>query len=359
MALSQKQKLTPFLLFMTCMPTFSSKSSCVAIHTRLVSKPAQEQANPVSAHNTFKELVKAGEYERALLLLDPVTMHLRGLDDSALDTQNIPFILAFVKKVGRHPSKTWDSLFHCAALRGWIQICEALWPLRHYSQNPSYPIELLVEMITHASVQNDIPFIMWGLETLKALNSLNELNRVKGGYTNLWYDLENPPEEPICYKSALIAASDNNKRKIVSILLMHGADPEVVGYTGASSARACAGWKGYKDIDRHLMAFINSKPLILDFIKQPSVQDRQQKALAALLQCKELTSEYILDQRGNTILHGAVLSKNRKLILLCLVHNPGLIDARNGDGFTAFQLAFGKGFFETLCTMLDFCYAQQ
>jgi hypothetical protein len=302
---------------------------------------------------TVEELFEAGKFEEAIALLDPTIGNPRRFIIEVSRTKNPAIVGAYAEKACPYRPDLWHSLFYLQPL----SVCQALWPLRRFALCTDYPMTFLVAMMMRAATLGDLNYMEWGIQALKDMDSLHELNRLDGTAS---YEYERPNYRTRYYRSPIIAAADNDQRKMVSLLLRHGADPVFKGsgdpLTDPFFKRCGSPEDGY-----HLLKlFASLRPLVLGFIKEPSAavsDDHHQKVFKAVLYRPEFASEYITGKAGATVLHGAVIAQKRKLILLCLVYNRALIEAKSGDGFTPLRLAIG-GYPEALQVILDFCYTK-
>lgn len=341
----------------------AASAGAVAVTGQSLADQEQAVRGFIERVPTVDELFEAGEFEKAIALLDPIRTNPRRFFVKVLRTKNAELVRAFAEKSCPHRPHLWEWLFIGIAT---LPVCQVLWPLRHYAENQKAPVTQLLMRMMKAASEGDHPYFIWALQVLREMNCLHELNRPKGGVSYPYerpdsrYPKERGIKERRLYASPLIAAADNSRFEMVRLLLMHGADPLLEGYSDVCRADCCGGGREYIPIRELIKSFTSVRSLILGFIKEPSVavnDEYYQRVFKAVLYRPEFASEYVTGKAGSTLLHGAVIAQNRKLILLCLVYNRALIEAKSEDGFTPLRLAIG-GYREALQVILDFCYTK-
>lgn len=143
----------------------------------------------------------------------------------------------------------------------------------------------------------------------------------------------------MCLDAKLHAAIENKDKEAVSKLLAMGArlqerDPEDI------LPRAKAEKLGYSSLSVLCFVFEKYKEIIFDLIKEGKNGVLVKKLVRA---CPAFAMKGFTDDKGNTILHHALLGSDLDLIKMILRQNDSLLYERNNLGFTPIERAIGCG----------------
>lgn len=323
------------------------------------------------------QLVENKQFELAIATIDPQIHCPYEFSLDIIATENPDLVGAYAEKICPHFDRDmWHYLFRQAAKAGRINTCKILWELRRL--NKYGPMQSLITALVESSISGNQEFVTWALMILKQSNALGLINTMRAMLIREKKSRKQGSGQIITehyYWHPIGPAACNNHRNIVITLLQHGADPTIEA--GDMSALRYARTYRHNGMTSFLESFTFLQPRILDFVRnstpqkpteraipdENTVQQRgynnHLKAVRALFQCPAVVSEYITDAQGNNVAHLAVLAQNPLLITLSLIANPTLITSRNACNLTPLDLAYSKGFIESLNAILKLYYRVQ
>ncbi len=329
----------------------------------------------------FKELLVEQKYDQFIQEVLAKQHFDHGINSIVSTSGNMQFILDFVQTMMQSPHRglrsCWWLQFQEASERCDLEICQALWDIRHREESNS---SNMWDLIAEAIKRDDLKYIRWAIETLKSAGQMSVLKVKKKCVCQVSFysrALGRIDPNPIdCYTLTEIA-DVLVRRDIMIALLQHGADHTQAGeypYEGSLCIHYCDYRK--QDSFRSMMKpFFLLLPRIIGLMLN-SCSDPQweytdssktiQKpsgfyynhcmAAKALVESPGLASEYIVDATtGNNPLHCAVLAANSKLIRICLRANSRLLDSKNRFGETPLTLAYAKHLKASLNAIIGFC----
>lgn len=301
--------------------------------------------------------------------------------DKIFKPRCIPLVEAYIETIATSTrwgkewwERHWDHLFGRALSKqecwpNWVSICALLWKSRHFSEDKGLS-KLRRVVDDFVGRKGNSQLLAWALSVYKEQGMIDELNSPRVLCTRRYNSQGRWTGEGTSSMRYLFSVADEfDNQDILILFLQYGIEAtgggEFPKVLDGDAKIYCQSTK--KEIRTLMKTFFLVKPRIIEYINNSipiSVSADAQMALGndlcarkALALCPGLASEAITDEDGNTPLHCAVLARNPRLIQICLHANARLLEIKNKNGLTPFQLSYAKNLESSLWAILSFCYA--